>query len=91
VYYFENAGDSVLYCASADWMPRNLIQRVEQCFPMLDPELKERIFKDLELCLADNRNSWIMDANGDYNRPVPDENEAELSAQGRLLAEYRER
>jgi len=91
VYYFENGGDPELFCSSADWMPRNLVQRVEQSFPVLNPKLKQRIIRDLELYLEDNTNSWIMDQGGAYIRePGVPEGEPPLSAQERLLEEYRE-
>ncbi|MGA8259505.1 MAG: polyphosphate kinase 1 [Arenicellales bacterium] len=90
VYYFENGGTPELYCSSADWMPRNLIQRVEQCFPILNLKLKQRIIRDLKLYLEDNAFSWVMDATGQYHRQAPEEGEERLSAQDRLLEEYRE-
>lgn len=40
VYYFSNNGDARIYCSSADWMDRNLFNRVEACFPVEDPALK---------------------------------------------------
>jgi polyphosphate kinase len=91
VYYFENGGTPELFCSSADWMPRNLIQRVEQCFPILNLKLKQRIIRDLKLYLEDNVNSWIMDETGSYQRHSGEsEDEPRLSAQERLLEEYRE-
>ncbi len=90
VYYFENGGTPELYCSSADWMPRNLIQRVELCFPILNLKLKQRIVRDLKLYLEDNACSWVMDETGEYKRQVHGEGEERLSAQDRLLEEYRE-
>lgn len=34
VYYFYNDGDTKVFCASADWMERNLFSRIETCFPI---------------------------------------------------------
>jgi Polyphosphate kinase len=45
VYYFSNNGDARIYCSSADWMDRNLFNRVEACFPIEDPALKKRIYQ----------------------------------------------
>src|SRR5229473_922496 len=42
IFYFENAGDDEIYISSADWMPRNLYERVEVMCPLLDPVLKQR-------------------------------------------------
>jgi polyphosphate kinase len=45
VYYFSNNGDARIYCSSADWMDRNLFNRVEACFLIEDPVLKKRIYQ----------------------------------------------
>ena len=54
VYYFLNGGEEELYCASADWMERNLLRRNETCFPVVEAGLRKKIKDDLELYLADN-------------------------------------
>ncbi|ENX35255.1 hypothetical protein F889_00922 [Acinetobacter colistiniresistens] len=41
VYYFHNAGETKLFCASADWMGRNLFSRIETYFPIEDKKLKK--------------------------------------------------
>ena len=69
VFYFENEGDPLVYCASADWMGRNLNQRVETCFPVLDPDLKRRAIEEcLEPYLLDTVQAWDMQPNGEYRR-----------------------
>ncbi|HTV50598.1 MAG TPA: polyphosphate kinase 1, partial [Steroidobacteraceae bacterium] len=45
VFYFENGGDSELYCASADWMERNFFRRVEVAFPIKRRAHRERILR----------------------------------------------
>ncbi|MGH8062673.1 MAG: polyphosphate kinase 1, partial [Pseudoxanthomonas sp.] len=75
------------YCASADWLERNLLHRVETCFPILDEDLAERVFKEaLQNYLDDNCNAWELDANGEYHKLSPAEGEAAYSAQAALLA-----
>lgn len=89
VYYFENTEDEPeVYCASADWMPRNLLQRVEQCFPVLDAEIKERIIKDLKIYLSDNSQAWELDSQGFYQRITSSTNQPRISAQQTLLELY---
>src|SRR5436190_8618337 len=69
IYSFANAGDEELYLGSADWMPRNLYERVEVVFPVLDPLLRQRVRQEiLESYLADTAKARLLDANGDYAR-----------------------
>ena len=84
VYYFHNDGDEEFYCASADWMERNLLRRNETCFPVKQKSLKEQIKQDLELYLADNTNAWVLHGDGSYERLVPGEREP-VSAQETFL------
>jgi polyphosphate kinase len=86
VYWFGNGGKSEIYCSSADWMERNLLRRVESCFPILDPELAQRVFdEELANYLRDNQQSWRLHADGRYSRILPSEGEEPYSAQGALL------
>jgi len=86
VYWFGNGGKSEVYCSSADWMERNLLRRVESCFPILDPELAQRVFdEELANYLRDNQQAWRLHADGRYSRILPAEGEAPYSAQGELL------
>ncbi len=69
IYYFHNGGNPEIYCGSADLMPRNLDHRVEVLFPILRPELCERIQRDiLETQLKDTANAWVLGADGNYER-----------------------
>ncbi len=87
VYWFRNGGEPEIYCSSADWMERNLMRRVETCFPILDPKLAERVFdEELANYLADNLNAWQLHHDGSYGRVSPREGEMPYSAQGALLA-----
>src|SRR3954447_12477238 len=47
IYYFQNSGDPVLYLASADWMPRNFVRRVEIAYPIVEPLLRDEIVNDV--------------------------------------------
>jgi len=51
IFYFENGGDDEVYISSADWMPRNLYERVEVLCPVLDPNLKQRLKSEVFGCL----------------------------------------
>ena len=67
IYYFENGGSPEVYLGSADWMPRNLYERVEVLFPLKDPELRERICREiLPAYLADNQKARVLGSDGKY-------------------------
>lgn len=85
VFYFANMGEPDLYCASADWMERNMFQRFETCFPVLLRKHRDRIIADLQLYLADNTQSWLLQCDGSYLRHSPGESDA-VNAQMTLLA-----
>ena len=68
IFYFENAGNCEVYCGSSDWMPRNLLRRVEIMFPILDEKLKERVIYILETLLADTVKARIELPDGTYER-----------------------
>lgn len=74
-----------LYCASADWMERNLFNRVEVAFPIEDAKVFKRIMQDLHNYLRDNTNAWSLDANGTWHALTPSEDKAPFSVQAYLL------
>ena len=91
VYWFADGGqgNGELFCASADWLERNLLRRVETCFPILDTALAERVRSEaLDNYLADNLNAWELRADGEYRRLSPAPGEAPHSAQAALLARF---
>lgn len=69
IFYFANGGDEELYLGSADWMHRNLSNRVEVVAPVHDPNLK-RYLKDeiLTAYLRDNTKARRLSSNGMYER-----------------------
>ena len=68
IFYFENAGNHEIYCGSSDWMPRNLLRRVEIMFPILDESLKERVIYILATLLADTKKARVELSDGTYER-----------------------
>jgi polyphosphate kinase len=72
VYWFENGGKPEIFCSSADWMERNMMRRIEVCFPLLDAELGKRVYDEaLANYLADNTQAWRLLADGHYERVTP--------------------
>jgi len=89
-FYFEG-GDEV-FCASADWMARNLLKRVEECYPVEELNLKTRVIEQgLKLYLQDNTQAWILDQEGHYTRLLPKNDEQAISAQQTLLQQLAEK
>jgi len=72
VFYFHAAGEELVFLSSADWMERNLQRRVETCFPVLDPALKQRVLKEgLRTYLEDNAQAWELRPDGSWERLSP--------------------
>lgn len=68
IFYFYNNGAEEVYMGSADWMPRNLIRRVEIVFPVLDPEVKKQVMHIVEIQLEDTLKARILQPDGTYER-----------------------
>jgi polyphosphate kinase len=69
IFYFANGGQEEVYLSSADWMPRNLYERVEVMFPVKDPILRDRIRHEiLAAYLADSAKSRVLMKDGSYIR-----------------------
>src|SRR5947207_8452885 len=82
IYYFENAGDPIVYLSSADWMPRNLVRRVEVAFPLEDPVLRKEVISEvLPALLNDRVKARELKSDGTYVRLHPNEGEPASQAQ----------
>ena len=69
IYYFGNDGDEEIYIGSADWMPRNLYERVEVLVPLRDELLRQRVHHEiLDAYVADNRKARILLRDATYIR-----------------------
>ncbi len=75
IFYFGNGGDPKYFVGSADWMTRNLDNRVETIAPVTDPALRTELSTILETMLADNRRRWEMESDGGYHQRRPDGDE----------------
>jgi polyphosphate kinase len=82
IYYFHNGGDEELLLGSADLMPRNLDRRVEQLFPVEDPDLRESIYEHIfRVHLNDNMQARRLLPDGSYERINAQDGEPELNSQ----------
>ena len=69
IFSFSNGGQDEVYCGSADWMQRNLFERCEVVYPVMQPDLSERLRKQiLGAYLADNVKARLLQADGEYLR-----------------------
>ena len=68
IFYFANDGKPEYYCASADWMPRNLERRVEIMFPVEKPELRAKLMNILTTQLKDTVKAHILMPDGSYEK-----------------------
>ena len=71
IYYFHNAGDPDVFIGSADWMRRNLDDRVEVVVPIQDEQARGRLQRTLKFCLEDNRQAWDLAPDGRYSLRWP--------------------
>jgi polyphosphate kinase len=73
----EDPLDGEFLIGSADWMYRNLSERVEAAVPILEHRLRARLWEILQVCLHDRRNAWQMQPDGSYLRLTPEEGDPE--------------
>ncbi len=67
IFYFKHGDTESLYLASADWMTRNMVRRIEIGWPIVDPLLRARVIDQcLEPYLLDNMDAWSLKADGSY-------------------------
>ncbi len=80
LFVFNNLGEPDVLISSADWMTRNLDERVEVSCPILDPGLKKMLIEILDIQLADNQKARIIDAD-QKNHYVPRGNRRKVRSQ----------
>lgn len=69
VFIFHNQGEEVMYLGSADWMKRNLFNRIEVCFPIYQANIKNEIMDMINIQLADDTFAVTLDENLE-NTPI---------------------
>lgn len=85
MFWFSHGGNEKIFISSADWMPRNLNERVELMVPIEEKRHKQRIKAILDLYLADNQKAHLMRTDGSYKKIVSGDNP--ISAQQILMEE----
>jgi polyphosphate kinase len=89
IFYFQNGADQPqegsFYIGSADWMSRNLFDRVEVITPIFQKNLKRELWDYLNLCLKDNRHLWELKSDGTYVQRKPLDKKTEINSQKELI------
>ncbi|MEM9953365.1 MAG: polyphosphate kinase 1 [Chloroflexota bacterium] len=81
-YYFRNAPDEMqLFLGSADLMRRNLYNRVEVVFPVLDSGVRLKVLRLLATQLLDNQGAWELQSDDTYIQLHPQEGETPIDSQ----------
>jgi polyphosphate kinase len=70
IYYFENNGDPKVYISSADWMTRNIENRVEVSCPIYDEDIKQEIIDTFNICWSDNVKARVLNASQDNDYKI---------------------
>jgi polyphosphate kinase len=91
IFHFGNGGKDELYIASADWMPRNFLRRVEVMVPVEDPGLKARLIEILSVQVNDNVKAWALKSDGSYSRAQPKPLAPLVRSQQRFIEMTRDR
>jgi len=92
IYYFQNAGQPIVYLSSADWMPRNFFRRIELAFPVENPTLRDQIINEvLPSILKDRVKARELQPDGTYRRLKPEGSEPPAQAQWHFREVSRER
>jgi polyphosphate kinase len=67
VFYFNIDAVENMWLASADWMNRNMMRRIEIAWPIIDTKNRARILQECcQMSLDDNKNAWILTEEGTY-------------------------
>ena len=85
IYIFGNSKRRKYYIASADFMTRNTVRRVEVAAPVYDERLQNKLQDMFDIMLADNQKARYLDAEGNYYRVINEE--APLNSQEYFYAQ----
>ncbi|MGL4853399.1 MAG: RNA degradosome polyphosphate kinase [Phocaeicola sp.] len=87
IFIFSNGGNPNVFMGSADWMKRNLENRIEVIVPIYDEEIKAELSKIVSYALKDNVKARVVDGTG-QNKPWMSETTEPFHSQAVLYNEY---
>ena len=88
IFVFAAGGAEKVYLGSADWMPRNLDNRIEVVTPVYDPAIKQEMKRIVEYALRDVRQGRVVDGTG-RNLPWTCDDPLDTGSQEALYSYYK--
>ena len=88
IFVFAAGGQDKVFIGSADWMPRNLDNRIEVVAPVYDPTVKQEMIRIVDYGLRDARQARVVDGHGSLEFAAP-ENPLPTGSQEALYGHYR--
>ena len=89
IFIFANGGEEKYYIGSADWMPRNLDNRIEVAAPVYDKEIQADLKRIVCYGFRDTAKGRIVDGTGDNREKEREENSVPFRSQEKLYNEYK--
>ena len=87
IFVFAAGGQEKVFIGSADWMPRNLDNRIEVVAPVYDPAIKQEMIRIVDYGLRDVRQGRLVDGTGD-NSPWTCDDPLPTGSQEALYGHY---
>ena len=91
IFIFENAGNPIYFMGSADWMPRNLYNRIEVVTPIYNESIKKELDMIVNYGLKDNAKAVYATGDGKYHKILPSENNLPFRSQEELYNYYQKK
>ena len=88
ILIFCNNDKPRYFIGSADWMPRNLVNRIEVLTPVYDDEMKRDLMRTVDYGLRDTTNGRIVDGRGTNEIQPVKEGVEPFRSQEELHIEY---
>ena len=91
IFIFANGGNPLYFMGSADWMPRNLYNRIEVITPVYDSAIQQDLQRIVDWGLADNQKAVYANGSGEYLKIVPSAGQKAFRSQEALYRYYCEK
>ena len=81
------SANAKVFMSSADWMPRNLMRRVEVLVPIQNPTVHRQVMNQIMVAnLNDEQQTWLMHPDGAYERLEPKDPANAFTAHGYFMS-----